>query len=403
MSSERSRDRRSAMWPTALRVFAPIAGALVLYAPDRPRVLKSKQVQRLFRGELEGPVSGECVVTILRAIVRRFLLDDPLILRLVMPDAQTLADQLGVSSVAELHAACARDSRVAEFVSRATDVRRAVDNVVQSILGHFGAWDEFLNERAKRCPTPPPARWRRAQLRISVAELAVFWGYLAFATKTPPQAARPPWCTTLPRDRTIRGLLRARRAKRTELARHISGPLKTIDRWCDEGRRPSDGRLVRIAKFLARPPTRPAALHLMLRRHFALRDLFLRVAELIGEGEANDLADGLHRIARSTYDRLAETRVLGQMHALICQMVTSDHMKSAPSPVILSHLLAQEHEPRWRATLRAMRLASARHRWSSDGHLHYPRPPLMTELTDAVASDLFIVDEGAGGSGAGGM
>lgn len=184
-----------------------------------------------------------------------------------------------------------------------------------------------------------------------VVDLAVFYGYMAFKSKVRPTTDTPAWATKPNRDRLVRKLIRARDLRRHQVVERLAGSRggggfkSTVDRWCDDGRRPQDASLHALAHVLERDPLKRDLLRQTLRRHFALRDLLDELRRLLDDEIVADLVDAFLRLAQATYDRLEQTRVQTGMKGAICDMVLGDWMRAAPSPKIVEHLLRVEPEP----------------------------------------------------------
>lgn len=351
-------------------------------------------MRRFLRGETSS-LSPERVATILQALTSRFLFEDPLVVRLHAPSAEDLAVMLGVSGVAELRRACDGNARLRTFVENARDPAPALRKATRTLFEHLVAWEDFA---AARCPRPPrqAAPWLLAQFRMAVVDLAIFYGYLAFKLRMRPSTEAPTWARTPAADRFVRQLIKDHGFTRQKLVGRLAGDRDattirtTVDLWCDEGRRPQDASLKALSMALEGDSARRALLHQALRRHFALRELLDDLRAPLGDAEVENIINAFLRLSAATFDRLARTRVQPAFQATICDFVLADWMRTAPSPQLVEHLLAVEHERRWTVALRGMRLAMRVQGPTAHGALRYPRRVAMTELTDATSSDIFV-------------
>lgn len=102
----------------------------------RPTLLKSKQTQRLLRGET-SKLSPQRVVQTLEALTTRFLLEDRLVLVLHTRTEEDLAVLVGAPNVEALRTACLENSQIRAFVAGARDPLPAVKRATRMLFEHM--------------------------------------------------------------------------------------------------------------------------------------------------------------------------------------------------------------------------------------------------------------------------
>lgn len=373
MPTARPRDAQEVSWPRSFELLRFVAGALAVDAPTPILALRkgSKQLQRFYRGRLDE-IDPKTVWAILVGLVDRYLLQDPVVIR-VMP-----------------------------FEGRHD---AAVIDIARALAEHMDAWDDFAawhEERYRGAPEPLRRRALLGQLRFVALDVGIYFGYfLVQAGLGPEVLVAPAWNVRVADDRMLRSLLLRRKVRRDTLvdALEMRNPT-TVDRWCDQGRRPSDANLIGIAKALEPDPKKREELRQALRCHFALRQFVNDLAAIVRWDTVQGLVNAVLRLAARTHGYLTSTRVHPSARPWICQMILDRWMLNAPSPQLLAYLLEQEVDRQWRGVIRGLQMGSFYARPGeitlSDGRkrsvVRYPRVSAMTDF-DAVSSDLFVSDD----------
>jgi hypothetical protein len=367
MSTARPPDAHEGSWPTSFEILRFVGGALAVDAPKPIPALKkgSKQLQRFYRGRLDE-IDPKTAGRILRGLVDRYLVQDPVVIRVMPIEGR-------------------RDAALAD--------------IARALAEHLDAWNNFAAWSEARYRGAPESVRRRAllgQLRLVALDIGVYVGYFIVQAGLGPEVLdAPTWNIRPAEDRTLRTLLLRRNMRRDALvaALNMRNPT-TVDRWCDGGRRPSDENLTGIARALEHNPVKRDELRQALRRHFALRQFVSDLAGAVGWDEVQDLLAAVLRFAKGAQAYMTSTWVEPMWRPLVCKMVLDRWMLSAPSPHIVNYLLVREEASRWRGVLRGLQFASFHAQFCdvelSDGRVErvtqYPRVVAMT-LFDARLSD----------------
>lgn len=376
MTTARPRDPQEVSWPTSFELLRFVAGALAVDAPKPIPALRkgSKQLQRFYRGRLDE-IDPKTAVSILVGLAERYLVQDPVVVRVMPIEGR-------------------RDAALAD--------------IARALAEHLDAWNIFAAWGRARYRGAPDSLRRRAllgQLRLVALDIGVYVGYFIVQAGLGPEVLdAPTWNVRAAEDLTLRTLLLRRNMRRDALvaALGMRNP-KTVDRWCDGGRRPSDENLTGIARALESDPVKQDELRQALRRHFALRQFVNDLAGAVGWDEVQDLLAAVLRFANGAHAYMTSTWVEPMWRPLVCKMVLDRWMLSAPSPHIVNYLLAREEVSRWRGVLRGLQFASFHARFCDvklpDGRVErvtrYPRVVAMT-LFDARLSDASTPCENSG-------